>query len=55
MKNTLACLGLLALSMNVAAQRTPLQEKIDAAADKIESKTIAWRREPAPEPGIGQQ
>lgn len=52
MKKTLACYCLLMISTTVTAQRT-VQERIDAAADKIESKTIAWRRDLHEHPELG--
>ncbi len=52
MKKSLACYSLLLISITVTAQRS-VQERIDAAADQIESKTIAWRRDLHQHPELG--
>lgn len=52
MKKTLACYCLVMLAATATAQRS-VEEKINAAADKIESKTIAWRRDLHEHPELG--
>ena len=52
MKKNLACYLLLIISITASAQRS-VQDRIDAAADKIESKTISWRRDLHQNPELG--
>ncbi|HEX6182075.1 MAG TPA: amidohydrolase, partial [Chitinophagaceae bacterium] len=52
MKKCLASYSLLLFSITVSAQRS-IPERIDAAADQIESKTIAWRRDLHQHPELG--
>lgn len=52
MKKFLLCHSLLAACLCAYSQVTP-QQKIDAAADKIEPKTIAWRRDFHEHPELG--
>jgi len=54
MKKLFFCFSLVTLSVSTFSQRT-LQEKIDAASDKIESKTIAWRRDFHEHPELGNR
>lgn len=52
MRKALACYCLMAVSVTVTAQRS-VQERVDAAADKLESKTIEWRRDLHEHPELG--
>jgi amidohydrolase len=52
MKKVLFCFSLVIFTMAAFSQHT-LQEKIDAAADKIEPRTIAWRRDIHEHPELG--
>jgi amidohydrolase len=54
MKKLLLPLFILLTVIPAVAQRT-LQEKIDAGADKIEQKTIAWRRDFHQNPELGNR
>ncbi|HYC29640.1 MAG TPA: hypothetical protein VEB42_12500, partial [Chitinophagaceae bacterium] len=54
MKKLFFCFSLVTLSSGAFSQRT-VQEKIDAAADKIEPKTIAWRRDIHEHPELGNR
>jgi amidohydrolase len=53
-KYSLAHLFLL-LAFNAAAQTNNIRQSIDAAADKIEPKTIAWRRDFHEHPELGNR
>ena len=56
MRNSLiAACSLVFLSFSGFTQPASLYAKIDAAADKIESKTIAWRRDFHEHPELGNQ
>ncbi|HEY0677128.1 MAG TPA: amidohydrolase [Chitinophagaceae bacterium] len=52
MKYLLFIICIMAVSLTGYSQRTP-QERIDAAADKLEEKTIAWRRDLHQHPELG--
>ena len=52
MKKLLLCSLVLLMMYPVAAQKSA-QERIDAAADKLEPKTIAWRRDLHQNPELG--
>lgn len=52
MKNTIISCALLALSL-AAFSQSSLPDRITAAADKIESKTVAWRRDLHQHPELG--
>jgi amidohydrolase len=47
--------NLLLVLLSVTAQKKDLQAQIDAAADKIEPKTIAWRRDFHEHPELGNR
>ncbi len=47
--------NLLVVLLSVTAQKKDLQAQIDAAADKIEPKTIAWRRDFHEHPELGNR
>src|SRR5580658_2366123 len=56
MRKTFLLLGnLLLVLLSVTAQKNDLQSLIDAAADKIEPKTIAWRRDFHEHPELGNR
>jgi amidohydrolase len=56
MRKTFLLLGnLLLVLLSVTAQKKDLQAQIDAAADKIEPKTIAWRRDFHEHPELGNR
>lgn len=54
MKKLLLCFGAALWALATFSQRT-IQEKIDAGADKVESKMIAWRRDLHQNPELGNR
>src|SRR3712207_6322666 len=54
MKKTIFCCGLLVMCLPAFTQSS-LSDKVNAASDKIEPKTIAWRRDLHQHPELGNR